>query len=72
MTAAGSACISSAKRNTMTQGQQQSEPGKHPSISEHPEQRRQEETGHEDASEPSEVGRPPSQGKGPKESEHAA
>jgi hypothetical protein len=39
---------------------QPSEHQKHPSVSEHPEQRRQEETGHEDASDPSEVGRNPS------------
>ena len=56
---------------------QQPEHQKHPSVSEHPEQRRQEETGHEDASDPSEVGRPPSQSapkelKDSKKSEHAA
>lgn len=34
----------------------------HPTVSEHPEQRRQEETGHEDAGDPGEVGRPPSKG----------
>jgi hypothetical protein len=45
---------------------------KHPSVSEHPEQRRQEETGHEDASDPSEVGRAPSESKDSKKSEHAA
>jgi hypothetical protein len=45
---------------------------KHPSVSEHPEQRRQEETGHEDASAPSEVGRAPSESKDSKKSEHAA
>jgi hypothetical protein len=38
----------------------QSEHEKHPTVTEHPEQRRQEETGREDASEPGEVGRPPS------------
>jgi hypothetical protein len=38
----------------------QSEPQKHPTVTEHPEQRRQEETGREDASEAGEVGRPPS------------
>jgi hypothetical protein len=38
----------------------QPEPEKHPTVTEHPEQRRQEETGHEDASDPREVGRPPS------------
>ena len=37
----------------------QSEQEKHPTVSDHPEQQRQEETGHEDASDPSEVGRPP-------------
>jgi hypothetical protein len=56
---------------------QPSEHQKHPSVSEHPEQRRQEETGHEDASDPSEVGRTPSQtapkqSNDPKKSEHAA
>ena len=45
---------------------------KHPTVTEHPEQRRQEETGQEDASDASEVGRPPSQTKDPKKSEHAA
>jgi hypothetical protein len=44
----------------------------HPTVSEHPEQRRQEETGHEDASDPSEVGRPSSQTQQPKKPEHAA
>lgn len=51
----------------------------HPTVTEHPEQRRQEETGHEDASEAEEVGRPPSGTKDPKKdrkdrnkSEHAA
>ncbi len=38
----------------------QSEHEKHPTVTEHPEQRRQEETGHEDANDPGEVGRPPS------------
>jgi hypothetical protein len=55
---------------------QQPEHQKHPSVSEHPEQRRQEETGHEDASDPTEVGRPPSQSptqpNAQKKSEHAA
>jgi hypothetical protein len=51
---------------------QQPEHQKHPSASEHPEQRRQEETGHEDASDPSEVGRPPSESNTHKKSEHAA
>jgi hypothetical protein len=51
---------------------QQPEHQKHPSVSEHPEQRRQEETGHEDASDPSEVGRAPSESKDSKKSEHAA
>lgn len=51
---------------------------KHPSVSEHPEQRRQEETGHEDPSDPGEIGRPPSgskegsAGKGQKQPGHAA
>jgi hypothetical protein len=44
----------------------------HPTVSEHPEQRRQEETGHEDASDPSEVGHPPSKNPIPKKSENAA
>lgn len=36
-------------------------PRQHPMVREHPEQRRQEETGREDADEPGEVGRPPSE-----------
>jgi hypothetical protein len=44
----------------------------HPRVGEHPEQRRQEETGQEDASDASEVGRPPSQTSNPKKQEHAA
>ncbi|MFP5230211.1 MAG: hypothetical protein ACLGXA_21555 [Acidobacteriota bacterium] len=48
----------------------------HPSVTEHPEQRRQEETGHEDASDPGEVGRPPSSvsdaDRNPRKSEPAA
>ncbi len=43
-----------------------------PTVSEHPEQRRQEETGHEDASDPGEVGQPPSKSQSPKKSENAA
>jgi hypothetical protein len=43
----------------------QSEHEKHPTVTEHPEQRRQEETGREDASEPGEVGRPPSSSESP-------
>lgn len=34
---------------------------KHPVVTEHPEQRRQEETGREDPTETGEVGRPPSE-----------
>jgi hypothetical protein len=45
---------------------------KHPSVTEHPEQRRQEETGHEDASDPAEVGRPPSKSTNQKNPGHAA
>jgi hypothetical protein len=40
----------------------QSEHEKHPTVTEHPEQRRQEETGREDAGE---VGRPPSSSESP-------
>jgi hypothetical protein len=52
--------------------QKQDEQKQHPTVREHPEQRRQEETGQEDASEAIEVGRPPSETKDPKRSEHAA
>ncbi|HZZ38093.1 MAG TPA: hypothetical protein VFE06_03105 [Acidobacteriaceae bacterium] len=45
---------------------------KHPTVTDHPEQRRQEETGQEDASDATEVGRPPSQTSNPKKQEHAA
>jgi hypothetical protein len=51
---------------------QQSEQQKHPTVTEHPEQRRQEETGQEDASSAGEVGRPPSTSKDPQKPEHAA
>lgn len=51
---------------------QDSEQQKHPAVTEHPEQRRQEQTGREDASDASEVGRPPSQTPSPKKQEHAA
>ncbi|HEY1808950.1 MAG TPA: hypothetical protein VGG42_10330 [Acidobacteriaceae bacterium] len=44
----------------------------HPTVTEHPEQRRQEETGQEDASDATEVGRPPSQTPNPKKQDHAA
>ncbi len=47
----------------------------HPTVTEHPEQRRQEETGHEDASDPAEVGRPSGSKKPDKatnNAEHAA
>ncbi|HEX3986995.1 MAG TPA: hypothetical protein VHX13_10340 [Acidobacteriaceae bacterium] len=44
---------------------------KHPIVTEHPEQRRQEETGQEDASDATEVGRPPSQTANPEKQEHA-
>lgn len=47
-------------------------PEEHPIVSEHPEQRRQEETGHEDASDATEVGRPPSRTENPKKQEHVA
>jgi hypothetical protein len=49
-----------------------SEQQKHPVVTEHPEQRRQEETGQEDASTADEVGQPPSTTRDPKKSEHAA
>jgi hypothetical protein len=48
------------------------ESGGRPAVREHPEQRRQEETGHEDASEASEVGRPPSEEQKPEGSDRAA
>jgi hypothetical protein len=48
------------------------ESSSHPIVREHPEQRRQEETGHEDASEVSEVGGPPSEEQKPKGSDRAA
>ena len=51
---------------------QKPENEQHPKITEHPEQRRQEETGQEDASDATEVGRPPSQTSNPKKQEHAA
>lgn len=51
---------------------QPQEEQKHPSVSEHPEQRRQEETGHEDASDPGEVGRPPSESTDQEKPEQAA
>lgn len=51
---------------------QQTEHKDHPTVTEHPEQRRQEETGQEDASDATEVGRPPSQTSNPAEQEHAA
>lgn len=38
---------------------QKPEPREHPKVTEHPEQRRQEEPGQEDASDATEVGRPP-------------
>lgn len=41
--------------------EQDQQSGSHPSVREHPEQRRQEQTGHEDASDPGEVGRPASE-----------
>lgn len=58
----------------MSQGQdqRQDQQKQHPSVSEHPEQRRQEETGQEDASNAGEVGQPPSKSSDPKRSEHAA
>jgi hypothetical protein len=51
---------------------QQPEQQEHPSVTEHPEQRRQEETGQEDASDTGEVGRPPSESNDPKKYDHAA
>lgn len=54
----------------MSQEQDQQE--KHPTVTEHPEQKRQEETGQEDASEAGEVGRPASKSDDGKRSEHAA
>lgn len=58
----------------MTLGQDRlgREEQRHPVVREHPEQKRQEETGQEDPSDPGEVGRPPSEGGNPKSSEHAA
>lgn len=43
-----------------------------PIVREHPEQRRQEETGREDASEVNDTGRPPSEDQKPKGSDRAA
>ena len=51
---------------------QEPEKQQHPRVTEHPEQRRQEETGQEDASNAAEVGRPPSQTPNPKKQEPAA
>lgn len=53
----------------MSQNQEQQ---KHPVVSEHPEQRRQEETGSEDASDAGEIGQTPSQTGNPKKQDHAA
>lgn len=55
----------------MNQRQEWEQDNQHPSVSEHPEQRRQEETGREDPIDPSEIGRPPSQEK-EKHSDRAA
>lgn len=52
--------------------QRKEESSSHPTVREHPEQRRQEETGHEDASEVGDVGRAPSEERPTKRSEHAA
>lgn len=49
-----------------------SEHQKHPVVTEHPEQRRQEETGQEDASDAGEVGRPPSGNRSPQKPDRAA
>lgn len=51
---------------------QQREESKHPTVTEHPEQRRQEETGREDPAETNEIGRPPSQGSPSGNAERAA
>jgi len=51
---------------------QQPDPQTHPIVTEHPEQRRQEETGQEDASDATEIGHPPSETPDPKKQEHAA
>lgn len=48
-----------------------SEPRQYPTVSEHPEQRHQEETGREDPTEVSEIGQPRSATEKPKKSEHA-
>lgn len=52
--------------------QSQDRDKQHPEMTEVPEQRRKEETGHEDPSSPDEVGRPPSKSGERKNSEHAA
>lgn len=51
---------------------QQDEQKQHPTVTEHPEQRRQEETGQEDASDATEVGRPPADKPSQKKQDHAA
>ena len=50
----------------------QQERENHPIVREHPEQRRQEETGHEDAGEVKDVGRPPSQDRTNRNSDRVA
>lgn len=55
----------------MTQSPDEQEQ-KHPNVTEHPEQRRQEQTGKEDASDATEVGRAPSSREERNKSEHAA
>jgi hypothetical protein len=45
----------------MSQSQEKDRSSQHPTVREHPEQRRQEETGREDPEEASEVGHPPSE-----------
>jgi hypothetical protein len=52
--------------------QRKDEGSSHPTVREHPEQRRQEETGHEDASEVNEVGQPTSKEPSPRKAENAA
>jgi len=58
------------ERDPMSQDSTNQKP--RPAVGEHPEQRRQEETDHEDASDPGEVGQPPSRSQSSKKFENAA
>jgi hypothetical protein len=54
------------------QNREQEPRGEHPQVWEHPEQRRQDETGHEDPTDPREIGEPPSERGNRTEPERAA